>query len=88
MQQDSIDLVDILSLIYWLIAVLTISKQGTLLTGATSITLYAAVLHTRKCHVLFQFTPPALSTYSAAESTTFATFAPSCGLVETSRMSL
>lgn len=57
MQQDSIDLVDILSLIYWLIAVLTISKQGTLLTGATSITLYAAVLHTRECHVLFQFTP-------------------------------
>lgn len=57
MQQDSIDLVDILSLIYWLTAVLTISKQGTLLTGATSITLYAAVLHTRVCHVLFQFTP-------------------------------
>lgn len=57
MQQDSIDLIDILALIYWLIAVLTISKQSTFLTSATSITLYAAVLHTRKCHVLFQFTP-------------------------------
>lgn len=57
MQLDSIDLIDILALIYWLIAVLTISKQGTFLTSAASITLYAAVLHTRKCHVLFQFTP-------------------------------
>ena len=65
MQLDSIDLIDILALIYWLIAVLTISKQGTFLTGATSITLFAAVLHTRKCHVLFHFTPRTIYLFSS-----------------------